>query len=163
MFDPTAYENMKVVLEGAVYDLDLSGKIKVTNRKDIIDLASLSRQYELQYTLDVNNGISVLFRIEAKLEQMAAELLNDKPPSQAGVYAFIEFMGSVESFTESHCTMIKEMWGSNREMEEIMIVHSSKPAVRKARLDFHRIITEEMIDDILEMVNHTVKTLSAMR
>ena len=39
MFDPTAYDNLKVILEGAVYDLDLSGELKIIERNDIVDLA----------------------------------------------------------------------------------------------------------------------------
>ena len=33
MFDPTIYDNIKVVLEGAVYDLDLEGKIIITTKR----------------------------------------------------------------------------------------------------------------------------------
>ena len=32
MFDPTIYENLKVVFEGAVYDLDLDGHLTVGDR-----------------------------------------------------------------------------------------------------------------------------------
>jgi hypothetical protein len=35
MFDPTAYDNKKVVTEGAAYDLDLEGQIRVVDRKTL--------------------------------------------------------------------------------------------------------------------------------
>ena len=44
MFDPTAYENMRVVLEGIFYDKDLSGEILVIDRNDIVNTAKLSRE-----------------------------------------------------------------------------------------------------------------------
>lgn len=45
MFDPIAFENMKVVLEGAFYDLDLNDELVITSRHDLIDLADMSRKY----------------------------------------------------------------------------------------------------------------------
>ena len=53
MFDPTAFENIKVVLEGAVYDLDLNGEIIIIDRNDLINTAKLSRKYELSFQLPV--------------------------------------------------------------------------------------------------------------
>ncbi|QNG61538.1 hypothetical protein H4O14_08705 [Bacillus sp. PAMC26568] len=41
MFDPTAFDNLKVVLEGEIYDADLEGIIEVIKRKDIVDLQQL--------------------------------------------------------------------------------------------------------------------------
>ena len=49
LFDPTAFDNMKVVLEGAVYDRDILGDILVVNRDDLINLASLSRQFTMEF------------------------------------------------------------------------------------------------------------------
>lgn len=49
MFDPTAFDNLKVIVEGAVYDFDLHGDILVTDRKDMMDLASLSRIYHISF------------------------------------------------------------------------------------------------------------------
>ncbi|MDF0725751.1 hypothetical protein PY093_03360 [Cytobacillus sp. S13-E01] len=40
MFDPTIFDNLKVVIEGEVYDLDLTGDFLVTNRSDSIDIAN---------------------------------------------------------------------------------------------------------------------------
>jgi hypothetical protein len=51
LFDPTVYDNLKVVLEGAVYDLDLAGSILVTGREDWVNLADLSRTYKLTFVM----------------------------------------------------------------------------------------------------------------
>ncbi|MBR8645431.1 hypothetical protein KEH51_18565 [[Brevibacterium] frigoritolerans] len=51
MFDPTAFENMKVVLEGAVYDRDFIGDILVINRDDIVNLSTMSRSYKIEMEL----------------------------------------------------------------------------------------------------------------
>ena len=47
MFDPTAFENIRVVLEGIFYDKDLEGSIMIIDRNDIMNTAKLSRTYEL--------------------------------------------------------------------------------------------------------------------
>ncbi|RDI43063.1 hypothetical protein [Falsibacillus pallidus] len=162
MFDPTAYENLKVVLEGALYDLDLSGEIKVIGRKDSIDLASLSRLYEVTASLSSKEcRITASIRIEAGLQQLASELLalTDSSP---GVVAEIEFKGDQVDLTDRNINLIKEMWGTDREFEEKNIISSLNPPARSLLLTFNRIITEEMVDDLLEMTHHTVKTLTAL-
>ncbi|MCV9888442.1 hypothetical protein [Metabacillus halosaccharovorans] len=47
MFDPTVFDNLKVVIEGYIYDMDIDEQISVTDRSDIIDLAKMSRQYSI--------------------------------------------------------------------------------------------------------------------
>ena len=65
MFDPTAFENMKVVLEGAVYDRDFIGDILVINRDDIVNLANMSRTYKIEMELKESLApISVIGVIE---------------------------------------------------------------------------------------------------
>lgn len=49
MFDPTVFDNLKVVLEGCVYDYDLEDKIVVTGRNDIVDLATLTRTFSIRF------------------------------------------------------------------------------------------------------------------
>jgi len=51
MFDPTIFDNLKVVLEGLVYDHDLAGRIMITDRSDWIDLAKLSRSFRIRFRI----------------------------------------------------------------------------------------------------------------
>ncbi|WP_429311202.1 hypothetical protein [Paenibacillus mucilaginosus] len=48
VFDPTIYDNLKTVLEGACYDLDAEGAFLITGREDLVDLASYSRTFRLR-------------------------------------------------------------------------------------------------------------------
>ncbi|WP_259317087.1 hypothetical protein [Heyndrickxia coagulans] len=50
MFDPTAFENMKTVFEGAAYDLDLRGEASITGRKDLVDLAECPGNTALRFS-----------------------------------------------------------------------------------------------------------------
>jgi hypothetical protein len=47
MFDPTIFDNWKVVVEGAMYDLDREGEAEVIAREDLMDLAGLSRSFRI--------------------------------------------------------------------------------------------------------------------
>ncbi|MEK1830800.1 hypothetical protein AAAC51_22435 [Priestia megaterium] len=49
MFDPIVFDNLKVVVEGEIYDLDLSGQVSVTNREDFVDLAQFTRTYRISF------------------------------------------------------------------------------------------------------------------
>ena len=44
MFDPTVFDNLKVAVENEFYDLDnLDRIIDITNRRDLLDMAVMSR------------------------------------------------------------------------------------------------------------------------
>ena len=51
MFDPTIFENWKVVVEGAIYDLDRERLIEVVGRQDLVDLAGMSRTFRMSVQL----------------------------------------------------------------------------------------------------------------
>ena len=77
MFDPTAFENMKVVMEGIFYDKDLSGEIIIVDRNDFINTAKLSRSYDLSFQLPLakKEKVTCKFTLSAELENLTAELL----------------------------------------------------------------------------------------
>ncbi|WP_010491080.1 hypothetical protein [Paenibacillus elgii] len=52
MFDPTIFDNLKVVLEGHLYDLDAEQTIRVIGREDFIDLASMKRIFSMRIRRD---------------------------------------------------------------------------------------------------------------
>ena len=74
MFDPTAFDNMKVVIEGALYDLDLAGKIVIIDRNDIMNIAKMSRRFDVSFTLP-EARVTAMIEITSNLINLAAELL----------------------------------------------------------------------------------------
>jgi hypothetical protein len=76
MFDPTIFENLKVGIENAVYDLDnLDEIIRVTDRKDLLDMATLSRSFSLRFELARPSTTSAEICLETGLRDLAAEIL----------------------------------------------------------------------------------------
>ena len=44
---PTAYDNLKTILEGCIYDFEIQGILKIVSRNDRVDLANLSRSFQM--------------------------------------------------------------------------------------------------------------------
>ncbi|HZG55063.1 hypothetical protein [Paenibacillus sp.] len=72
MFDPTIFDNWKVVLEGALYDLDRDGAAEIIGREDLMDLASLSRSFRIGARRP-GGGCRAELRLSSGLADFAAE------------------------------------------------------------------------------------------
>ncbi len=77
MFDPTIYDNLKVVLEGSVYDLDLSGAVRISGRQDQIDLSTMSRLYQIEFRR-LQGAALARMRLSTTLTDLSSELLQRK-------------------------------------------------------------------------------------
>ncbi|MGE6259906.1 hypothetical protein ACQKCU_18840 [Heyndrickxia sporothermodurans] len=160
MFDPTAYDNLKVVIEGAAYDLDLDGQIKVIDRKDIVDLATLSRCYEITYCLNHSSEICAKLTLKAKLNQLATELLQAGNQKQVGAFVHISFYWNQEE--TNYMEIIKQHWGPKYLYDERKINSSLQGVQEEIIINFSRVITEEMVDDLVGMFHYSVDTLEEL-
>jgi hypothetical protein len=171
MFDPTAYENMRVVMEGIIYDKDLSGEISIVDRNDVINTAKLSRTFDLSFQFNSSSISKVTGRLtlEASLKNLAAELL---PTSglerQAGCLVKIEFLfeqESDQSISIEVDRILRTIWGENRIIKQISryepLLHTQN-IQHTALILFDRIVTEDQIDDMVEMVDYMMLTLEKL-
>ncbi|TKD69802.1 hypothetical protein [Pseudalkalibacillus hwajinpoensis] len=159
MFDPTIYENVKVVLEGELYDRDLEGEISIINRKDLVDLASLSRMYEVQF--NENPHVKVTIGLYADLASFSAEQLqleNGNP----GCEIKISFDVSISDTEE--CVEIEEdirsIWGYRPSIQQtVSFVHDQEEELTShIKLEFNRRINEDQISDLSELIEYAVQT-----
>ncbi|MCQ6273971.1 hypothetical protein JMM81_03130 [Bacillus sp. V3B] len=168
MFDPTAYENMRVVLEGIFYDKDLSGEIMIVDRNDIINTAKLSRIYDLSFQLSTSPSSRVICRMKLKadIENLTAELLSSAFSNKvAGCMVTIEFLfehNDDESFLIEIERVLKQIWGEERTIK-LMVCREPLISLQKAKytahISFGRIIREDQVDDLTEMTEYMMKTL----
>jgi len=79
MFDPTAFDNMKVVLEGSLYDLDISGEIRVVNREDLVNLARMEREFSITFCTEKleHKNINITYKLNSSGQELYNELLLD--------------------------------------------------------------------------------------
>ncbi|MFK9093375.1 hypothetical protein [Bacillus salipaludis] len=167
MFDPTAFDNMKVVIEGALYDKDISGEIVITDRNDVMNMAKMSRHFDVTFQLP-NRPVMAKFKMESRLANLAAELLSYAVQEQhAGCLVRLEF--SLDYEEEIDYQTIKDIfedtWGTDRKIS--LSVHQNPLEKNKTKstlitVEFDRLITEGQLEDLLEMINFMKLTLEQL-
>jgi hypothetical protein len=178
MFDPTVYENMKVVLEGKIYEQDLSGEIRIVHRKDLIDLANMSRVYEVRFCLIKTDKQELTpfatIRLSASGEDLAGEILDLSSDSPWGCTMQVEFdvwMTILEQDIRRIYTILNETWGGRpqiRQKPAFEIIGDDMNSLdpvsyhNQVLLDFGRKLGEEHMDDIERMVAYTIRSLERL-
>jgi hypothetical protein len=171
MFDPTAFENMRVVMEGIFYDKDLSGDITIVDRNDVINTAKMSRDFDLSFQLKSTSVSKVTCKVtlKANIENLAAELLTtSRSAGSAGCIVTIEFLfenDRDESVTLEVDQLIRKIWGEDRIVKQ-MIRYEPLNRIQRAHhtvlISFDRIIREDQMDDLIEMHEYMLITLDKL-
>lgn len=168
MFDPTAFENLKVVLEGAIYELDLNGEIVIIDRNDIINTAKLSRKFEISFQLSqmTKRHMIAKLELESGLENLAAELLPGSLCEElSGCSIHLNF-----SFEQQHTIVdyenieriLYDIWGTNRIISHAVSFYplqKEKKMNSVVTIEFDRLIHEDQMTDLIEMVDFMITTL----
>lgn len=168
MFDPTAYDNIKVVIEGEIYDLDLAGVVRIVKRSDNVDLASMSRCYQLTFRLGDNTSLcEATILLSADLRNLASELINYSE-QKGGCHLEIVFSMKVNNPNEI-CPkindVISEEWGKNRMIKQMITYPYGKAKITykiETSILFERLIYEENIDDLIMMIPFIKQTLATL-
>lgn len=166
MFDPTAFENMKVVIEGALYDRDLSGDICILDRNDMINMAKLSRTYEVTFCNANEENVQCKFVLTAYLENLAAELLPSSHSTQlSGTHLFIIFTAEHPfqiEIDELIDRELKNIWGNERSIKQkvhLNPLEENETISKEITIGFNRLVCEEQIDDIVLMLDYMVLSM----
>lgn len=173
MFDPTAFDNMKVVLEGAIYDRDLLGDILVVKRDDLINLATLSRLFTIEFELKDSRYQKKVYggmNLNASLKNLSSEILNTDMDekwigSTVQIYIFIREELKVE-IAGKIIRELEEIWGQNRLIEwkkESISTNSNQQFFSSNfTITFDRLIREDQMDDLVEMIEYLIQSLQAI-
>lgn len=169
MFDPTIFENLKVVMEGAVYDLDLEGVILVVGRQDLVDLADMSRAYVIRFRLKDGKCTGEL-RLIAGLADLAGEKLEWKNATP-GCSLEIKFTLEMKE-TGSACHTIQReleaIWDHRPDIRQTVSYPYYAEAGRdrlftnEIRCSFNRKIDEGHWSDFPELLDVMVDSLEAL-
>ncbi|MEH7418211.1 hypothetical protein V7266_23360 [Neobacillus drentensis] len=164
MFDPTAFDNMKVVIEGALYDLDIKGDIIITDRNDLINLAKMSRSFDVAFHLPEGKGLAKI-ELKSTLINLAAELLPSiQTDHQAGCYVRLEFVLVSEKELNFHelKDILLEIWGNSRNISLTSYFNpldTDQKISTSLTVEFGRLVTEDQMDDLVNMTGFVVTTL----
>jgi hypothetical protein len=166
MFDPIVFDNLKVVVEGEVYDLDLEGHVSVVNREDYVDLARFSRVYRISFQQTSSVVASLL--LTTHIDHIHAELCGNKQ-MKPGCLIEIDFILSQTSpFTPEQCAKYEEdlraIWGGERTVEQ-RVTHlvGTNEYKNEMKIKFNRYIYEDQVDDIVEMIDYMLETIQHLK
>lgn len=163
MFDPTVFDNLKVVLEGAVYDLDLEGSIEVKSRNDLVNLADMSRSWSIDFQeTRLQEGAAAEIELSIVADQLQAEW--KKTTAYAGCRLRIHF--TLLAAPGENCmavlTDIREIWGEDASVEaEVSFNPFARQGMHRQTfsLSFSTLITEEHAGDLERLVESVFQTL----
>lgn len=165
MFDPTVFDNLKVIVEGYIYDLDLAKEISVINRNDMIDLSRMSRNYRITYSHVVKKNPSVSLKIEMDQKHLSGELQRtiDNPGCLIELSFNEETVG--QDYDELLLKKLKRMWGN----EHLVNLFVTKEVTSTTNLFHHRyqiifqsLFGEDDIENILQIVDYSISLLRTM-
>lgn len=170
LFDPTAFDNMKVVLEGAVYDRDILGDILVVNRDDLVNLATLSRHFTIEFELKeprfekkFSGGISLY----ASLQNLSSELLAshiDETFSGSTVDIFIACSEKLaDEQVDKVFNGLEDIWGKQRTITWKTILEKTNTNQQffssRVTISFGRLVKEDQMDDLVDMIEYLIQSL----
>ncbi|MFB5194488.1 hypothetical protein ACE198_06105 [Neobacillus sp. KR4-4] len=168
MFDPTAFDNMKVVIEGALYDLDISGEIVITDRNDSINMAKMSRRFDMTFRLP-EKKVKATIELKSGLFNLAAELLPSiQSEEQAGCMLSLKFIAAKEELDLDYSALkalLLDIWGPTRIINQNVLYDplSIDPAHSLIiTIEFDRLIHEDQIEDLVEMTEFIITTLKRL-
>ncbi|WP_053377005.1 hypothetical protein [Paenibacillus sp. FJAT-27812] len=168
MFDPTVFENLKVAFENQIYDLDtLDRKVDIINRIDRLELAVMSREFALQFTLAGRAEVSAEIQLTASLKDLAAELLEQKGETPACTLRLRFYMQL--SDVNEQCRQIEDIlqriWEPEMAPTQTIsyLFGDEAPSYSNViELSFNRKISEEQMEDIPELSQHVLQTLAKL-
>ncbi|NCU17249.1 hypothetical protein [Pallidibacillus pasinlerensis] len=159
MFDPTAYENIKVVFEGIVYDYDLNGDIAIIERNDLINLADMSRIYNLTFINknDRQKLITMRIELQANFQQLVAELYPMKVDPGANITIHFFVNTKIDEVLEKRISkFLKKQYEKQYEFEQITNLYQDQRITYNFILKKHEDITENNIEDLHVIVTETI-------
>ncbi|GKU80912.1 hypothetical protein [Niallia sp. NCCP-28] len=166
MFDPTAFENIKTVMEGAIYDKDLEGTIAILDRNDIFNSSKLAREYSISFALKNQGNALMTFRLLANAQNLAGELLEIKSlQEEVGCTIAVEIVVKHANDSSVYAMLkelLKNIWGKKREIKQEIRLNPyacDNMVENHLSIAFNRLITEDQMDDLVVMVDYMEKTL----
>ncbi|TCP58254.1 hypothetical protein EV586_102708 [Tumebacillus sp. BK434] len=176
MFDPTIYDNLKVVFEGALYDLDRAGRILVTGRDDLVNLATMSRSFVMQVERPENATCAAKLELSSTLVDFASELrrmrLAEEVPGSMLTLTFElpERMIVNSAALDEHfqtvwaevADVVHERLAPFEPNPEKQSREETQEGIYRITLYFKGKIDEDNIEDVVPLLEHMISTLETI-
>lgn len=158
MFHPTVFDNLKVSIENQLYDYDnLDGALTITGRSDLLDLATLSREFRLSFRLAEEAAVTAELVLRSSLKDLSDEIL-DLPDTSPGCSLLLRF-AMLTSGEPTVCLGIERIlagiWGEElAPVQTLSFTHPRDNGAYKhtAEIAFKRPIHEDQMEDLPELL-----------
>ncbi|TKH37946.1 hypothetical protein C1I59_08120 [Paenibacillus polymyxa] len=168
MFDPTVFDNLKVAMENAVYDLDnLDSRINITQRIDRLEMSVMSREFGVQFSLREQLGVTAELQLKMDLNNLAAEILEmeDQTPGCSLLLYFDMKIRDIETQCSRIEKILAEIWKPElRPVQTLSQIYGEKTSTyhNRIELQFSRQINEDQMEDIPELLEHMLMTITEL-
>ncbi|WP_058829373.1 hypothetical protein [Paenibacillus polymyxa] len=168
MFDPTVFDNLKVAMENAVYDLDnLDSRINITQRIDRLEMSVMSREFGVQFSLREQPGVTAELQLKMDLNNLAAEILEmeDQTPGCSLLLYFDMKIQDIETQCSRIEKILAEIWKPElRPVQTLSQIYGEKTSTyhNRIELQFSRQINEDQMEDIPELLEHMLMTITEL-
>ncbi|MWV47016.1 hypothetical protein GRF59_25720 [Paenibacillus sp. HJL G12] len=170
MFDPTIFDNLKVAFENQLYDLDnLDGTIRITGRTDRVEMSVMSREFAICFALAEEPDISAEIRLEATVADLSAEILELKGERPGCLLRICFGIEVSRTEAEQACVQIdqilQEIWPGVPLVQTLSRIYGrDRDSYRnEAELRFERKIDEDQMEDIPELISHSMRSLEELK
>ncbi|PGL69926.1 hypothetical protein [Bacillus sp. AFS055030] len=160
MFDPTAFDNMKVIIEGLIYDKDLDGEYEIVDRNDFVNLSKMDRLFSIQFKKlnKSNRTTTCTFSMRTTASELYNELINGN--TEVGSYIEIEF--TFPKLVEIEIIQRSLVLFQNKTNEQFTPFYNIKQSIldkntieSSINIKFQNKMTEDDFDLIEELVHIT--------
>jgi hypothetical protein len=164
MFDPTVFDNLKVIVEGYIYDLDLENEISVTDRSDNIDLATMSRSYTITFANKYKKNPTATIGMEMRQQQLVGELMHSIENPGCHINVALEEQLQTQEYDELLLKKLKKIWEGHSIKLFLTkeITSSLKVYHHRYQVDFQICYGENDIEELLHIVEHSISLLHMM-
>lgn len=166
MFDPSVFENLKVVVEGAFYDMDLEGELAIIDRHDYVDLAYMSRIFEISTRLDASKekAMECTLSLSAGLQAFSSEKISSITKREPGCDLKIKFRYFDSEHPLRNIHVLKQIWDkgySYRVFKHTPIGFKHEDPFVTIEIKQDKPIYEDEIDQLHTYVNQILHILKA--
>jgi len=161
MFDPTVFDNIKVVLEGSIYDLDLAGDIIITNRNDLINIGKMDRTYNITYQLpNVSTGeIQVQLEINSTIDEIYDEWHKKKEWFGCTLTVTFQVNRYLDDLAEKRLLKLFHQHYNENPIIKITTVKQSHELLYLTECQLKRYMGEHQVDDLKTLIGQSVQML----
>lgn len=182
LFDPVVFENLKVAMENQLYDMDnLDERIMIIDRKDQLNMAVMSRTWSLTFTfphLMPNPSVKAEVVLYSSIQDLSDEILQ-REGAEPACTLLLKFTCPVQQ-PNITCPQIEQLltsiWQRELELKQVLsATYASEMLPSDANeqwqpqcyenvihLPFDRRINEDQMEDIEQLLEHTILTLEAL-